>query len=72
MNSILTKRFRIIYDSNSKNIIFEGEFNEISTTYVGKGRSSSEFIVKNNLTKFIKEKNLTFQPNKIKSISEEV
>lgn len=72
MSTILTKKFRIIYDSVSKDIICSFESNKDSKTYVGKGRSSSEFIVKNNLTKFIKEKNLTFQPNKIKSISEEV
>ncbi len=58
----LKKKFRLVFDPQSREIIFASEFKETSTTSVGHGRASAEFNNNNKMQRFIIQKGLTFQP----------
>lgn len=59
----LTKKYRVIYDSYTKEIIINPytEYSE-GLTLVGKGREASEFDTLQEVESFISENNLVYEP----------
>jgi len=59
---ILKKEFRLVYDENSKEIIFSDKFDTDSITTVGKGLIGIDFKTEKEMNIFINKIGLTFQP----------
>ena len=65
---LLRKRYRIVFDNLTKEIIFSEKFDLKSYTHVGNGRTGSSFETKSELNSHILTNKLTIQPETIKSI----
>jgi len=59
---VLKKKYRIVFDNLTKEIIVSGNFGSESTTYAGSGRSASEFDTELKLNSHILTKKLKHQP----------
>jgi len=59
---VLRKAFRVVYDKDTKVILFASEFDPKSFTHLGKDRKGKGFDTESEMKDYILQKGLTSQP----------